>query len=611
MDAKLREDLFRRYAASLEKRLEDGAGGEIGGGGGGSQGTSSEEALISTATALLGAYQPDPGHRFRMIRFYDIVENSLRALRGANLRTLETAFATLETVCTNLLLFPWKKEFRCIKLEHPHTVPADGAVGVEVEGHQAFWTCDHKPLILVRWASPPRLKRDSSLKMTRCHSESLHDSLTFTGPYVYQLQSAICDSDLRSLLRSMGYSRDQELQYVVREHPGGSPHLRQLAFELLLAQAECRLLGEVVALSRGTASELEAVEVRRNTREDAAGCADALRRRDSLTGDMTRLSVRPADIERIHLRRSGRPSKSVDVTDSQGHWHQASKPILKASLSLRKEPLFVDTEEDLKDEIIRPGTSLHPAAAPPSHSPVAEFFPIQSPPSEPYSYHLSSLDEIDLYTERGLGGRQTPSRPPSREARDGWPIKSHGMKCQGCGMGCSTLSSCQRCDMILCSSCHAVEPTPCCGFQDYPKTSRPLDGYMPVKEKLSVYTSSAHSHTHPHPHPHPHPLPHSHSHSPLLDKPMISTKLFPSKPLTLSAPSPTGGERLSSGGSRCGFCNKPGATHTCVNCSKVSCDSCMSLYASDMCTRKSLHHNFIPNHQLNYKSSTISHLVYR
>ncbi|KAI4892162.1 hypothetical protein NFI96_007742 [Prochilodus magdalenae] len=43
--------------------------------------------------------------------------------------------------------------------------------------------CD-KPFILVLTtvpphtdSSPPRLKRDSSLKMTRCHSESLHDSL--------------------------------------------------------------------------------------------------------------------------------------------------------------------------------------------------------------------------------------------------------------------------------------------------------------------------------------------------------------------------------------------------------------------------------------------------
>lgn len=112
MDAKLREDLFRRYVASLENRLEEGTGE----GRGDKQGAKTEEALISTATALLGSYQPDPGQRFRMVRFYDIAENSLRTQRGANLRTLETAFATLETICTNLLLFPWKKEFRCIKV---------------------------------------------------------------------------------------------------------------------------------------------------------------------------------------------------------------------------------------------------------------------------------------------------------------------------------------------------------------------------------------------------------------------------------------------------------------------------------------------------------------
>ncbi len=111
MDAKLREDLFRRYVASLENRLEEGAGE-----GGDKQGAKTEEALVSTATALLGSYQPDPGQRFRMVRFYEIAENSLRTQRSANLRTLETAFATLETICSNLLLFPWKKEFRCIKV---------------------------------------------------------------------------------------------------------------------------------------------------------------------------------------------------------------------------------------------------------------------------------------------------------------------------------------------------------------------------------------------------------------------------------------------------------------------------------------------------------------
>ncbi|KAI4878232.1 hypothetical protein NFI96_016271 [Prochilodus magdalenae] len=47
--------------------------------------------------------------------------------------------------------------FKMIKLplEHPHTVPADGAVGVEVEGHQAFWTCSNKPFILVLTTVPP------------------------------------------------------------------------------------------------------------------------------------------------------------------------------------------------------------------------------------------------------------------------------------------------------------------------------------------------------------------------------------------------------------------------------------------------------------------------
>ncbi|KAM8862976.1 spermatogenesis-associated protein 2 [Spinachia spinachia] len=562
MDAKLKEDLFRRYVTLLERRLE--VGGEYAAIGSApaarDRGRHKDgEALLSTATALLGAYQPDPGQRFRMVRFYEVVESSLRCQRGGNIKSLERAFHTLETVCTNLLLFPWKKEFRCIK--------------------------------------------------------------TFTGPYVYHLQSAISDGELHTLMRTIGYACDHDAQFRLQEHPGGSNHLRQLAFELFLAQAECRLLGEVVALARGSASELEALELRRGCRDDAAGCAEALRRRDSLGADMSRLSVRPPDIERPHghhLRRGSRPSKSVDVTDGAGHWHAAmSKPVLKASLSLRKEPLFVDAEEDVKDEILRPCTSasLFSVAAAPSYSPVADFFPIQSPPpADAYtSYHLSSLDEIDLYTERGVGtgGRQTPSRPPSREPRDAWLLKAHGgVKCQGCGLGCSSMAACPRCDTILCPACHDVDPSPCCGLQDYhAKPARPLDGYIPVKEKLSVY-SNAQSHLHPHPltlthshsHPHPHPQ--------MAEKPLMSAKLFASKSVALTTPK-GGGERLSLGGSRCGFCNKPAASHTCVNCSKVSCDSCMGLYGKDICTRKNPQHSFVPNHQLNFKSGTVSHMVYR
>ncbi|KAI4889520.1 hypothetical protein NFI96_000092 [Prochilodus magdalenae] len=55
------------------------------------------------------------------------------------------------TVCANSSF--WLQ--RAHQLEHPHTVPADGAVGVEVEGHQAFWTCDSRPFILVLTTVPP------------------------------------------------------------------------------------------------------------------------------------------------------------------------------------------------------------------------------------------------------------------------------------------------------------------------------------------------------------------------------------------------------------------------------------------------------------------------
>lgn len=439
---------------------------------------------------------------------------------------------------------------------------------------------------------------------------------------MYQLQSAIPEADLWSLMRVIGYTCDQDSQFHLQEHVGGTNHLRQLSFELFLAQAECRLLGEVVALARGSASELEALELRRGCRDDAAGCAEALRRRDSMGADMGRLSVRPLDIERPHahhLRRGSRPSKSVDVTDGAGHWHAAvSKPVLKASLSLRKEPVFVDTEEEMKDEIIRPSTlaSHCSVVAPPSYSPVADFFPIQSPPpADAYtSYHLSSLDEIDLYTERGgTGGRQTPSRPPSRELRDerdGWLLKAHaGVKCQGCGLSCTAVAYCQRCDMILCSACHNVDPSPCCGLQEYHiKSPRTLDGYVAVKDKLSVYSNT---HSHPHLHLHPLTLTHPNPHTQMVEKQLTSTKLFPNKSVAMTTPKGGSSERLSLGGSRCGFCNKPGATHTCVNCSKVSCDSCVSLYSNDMCTRKNSQHSFVPNHQLNFKSGTISHLVYR
>ncbi|KAI4895455.1 hypothetical protein NFI96_031268 [Prochilodus magdalenae] len=68
-----------------------------------------------------------------------------------------------------------------LRLEHPHTVPADGAVGVEVEGHQVFWTCDSKPFILVLTTVPPQTdslgvstKTKAGLQLEDIHVVILH-----------------------------------------------------------------------------------------------------------------------------------------------------------------------------------------------------------------------------------------------------------------------------------------------------------------------------------------------------------------------------------------------------------------------------------------------------
>ncbi|KAI4879283.1 hypothetical protein NFI96_006044 [Prochilodus magdalenae] len=65
------------------------------------------------------------------------------------------------------------------KLEHPHTVPADGAVGVEVEGHQVFWTCDNNPFILVLTTVPPHTDSLGASTETKAGLVTEDDPLPF------------------------------------------------------------------------------------------------------------------------------------------------------------------------------------------------------------------------------------------------------------------------------------------------------------------------------------------------------------------------------------------------------------------------------------------------
>ncbi|XP_028926473.1 spermatogenesis-associated protein 2 [Ornithorhynchus anatinus] len=109
MEARYKDDLFRKYVQFHEARA-DGADP-----GGRRRGASGDEGLRGAASALLSLQQVEPPARFRLLQFYEVAEGSLRGLRSSNLRALRGAFGLLETLGINLFLYPWKKEFRSIK----------------------------------------------------------------------------------------------------------------------------------------------------------------------------------------------------------------------------------------------------------------------------------------------------------------------------------------------------------------------------------------------------------------------------------------------------------------------------------------------------------------
>lgn len=107
MDTKYKDDLFRKYVQFHEGKVDTTPG---------KQQPGSDEYLRMAAATLLSLHNVDPLYRFRLIQFYEVVESSLRSLSSSSLSALHCAFSMLETVAINLFLFPWKKEFRSIKV---------------------------------------------------------------------------------------------------------------------------------------------------------------------------------------------------------------------------------------------------------------------------------------------------------------------------------------------------------------------------------------------------------------------------------------------------------------------------------------------------------------
>ncbi|XP_036039358.1 spermatogenesis-associated protein 2 isoform X2 [Onychomys torridus] len=399
------------------------------------------------------------------------------------------------------------------------------------------------------------------------------------------IKSTLLEKDIRAILRYMGYEPELGTAYKLKELVE-SLQVKMVSFELFLAKVECeQMLGIHSQVKDKGYSELDVVTERKSSTEDVHGCSDALRRRaeskEHLTTSIARVALQKSASERAakdyYKPRVTKPSRSVDAYDS--YWESRKVPS-KASLSLRKEPLAMDVADDLKDEIIRPSPSLLTMSSSPHGS------PDDLPPISPItglgllrSTYFSTQEDVDLYTDsepRASYRRQDALRP------DVWLVKNdaHSIyhkrspptkesalsKCQNCGLSCSS-SLCQRCDSLL--GC--------------PSGSKP----SAFLSKASAHDSLIHG-------------------TPMREKYMGQTQGLDRLPPVHLKPKPS-----TTGTSRCGFCNRVGATNTCTQCSKVSCDACLGAYHYDPCCRKSELHKFMPNNQLNYKSTQFSHLVYR
>uniref|UniRef100_H3BDV2 Spermatosis associated 2 n=1 Tax=Latimeria chalumnae TaxID=7897 RepID=H3BDV2_LATCH len=485
--------------------------------------------LKSVASAYLNLSHIDPLCRFGIIRFYKVAENSLKILKSSSLSALLNAFQTLETISVNLFLCPWKKEFKKIK--------------------------------------------------------------TYTGPFVYYVKSTLCEEDISYILSYMGYSQEQETVFELKG-PVNTSQVKMVSFDLFLAKLECELQLEIFSQVKDKGcSELNVLTERKNSKEDMRGCIDVLKRHmehmEEVSLSISRLPPHKSGSERAHKsytkQKVSKPSKSVDLYEN--HWENKSKPPLVTSVSLRNKPLYVDTSEDIKDEIIRPTPSLLTISSSP-HGGSEDFLSIS--PNDAvrtnitYSSYIPCLEELDLYTDPDSKSTQYPKRQE--------PTKTDvcGVKNDVYHKRMFTKETCYMCEisiceMKMCNQCHADHVYEC--QQEYIKVLKQSSSAV----KTPVLQNDSYS-----------------SGPTLREKAQyISQSQSQERSSALST------KTKASTSLRCGFCNKVGAANTCVNCSKVSCDMCKSSYCSDHCCRKNETHKFMPNSQLNFKSNRVSHQVYR
>ncbi|XP_030358407.1 spermatogenesis-associated protein 2 isoform X2 [Strigops habroptila] len=231
MDSKYKDDLFRKYVQFHECKLSASDN---------KQRPINDEYLRVAAAAFLCLPKIDPFYRFRLIKFYEMAENSLRSVKSSSLHSLHNAFSMLETVGINLFLYPWKKEFKNIK--------------------------------------------------------------TYTGPFVYYVKSALTEDDVRQILNYMGYVQELGTMYKLKEQVDAI-QVKMVSFELFLAKVECEQLVEIhLQVKDKGYSEVDVINERKNSTEDIRGCSEAMKRRveckENLNTSMARMVLQKSASER-------------------------------------------------------------------------------------------------------------------------------------------------------------------------------------------------------------------------------------------------------------------------------------------------------------------------
>ncbi|XP_067904303.1 spermatogenesis-associated protein 2 [Heterodontus francisci] len=436
---KIRDTLFRKYVQICELKLseKDHIVDDVG--------------LKKTATSLLDLYRQESSERFKMFRFYDMVENALRMLRTSSLSALLTAFGILETFCTNLFLYPWKKEFKTIK--------------------------------------------------------------TFTGHFVYYIKSALCDDDIWNILYHIGYYHEKEMYEL--KNKVNTNRVKLMSFELFLAGIECENLLEICSQIKGKGySELNVIEERKNSTEDVRGCIDALKRQRRLMEGLhtsgTRMDYRRSDSERLtnsYMKQlMYKPSLLLDTDEN--HLEKQLNKVHLTPVHHKKEMVYSSSFEDMVDEIYRPTPSLLAMSSSPRLG--SEEY-LQSPNDSwraetNLNTTFHALDDLDLYTAEDPRSTLTPrwadtTSHSTRLIKNNDPrgvyhetphftkesvSNAVALKCQLCGISSGT-STCQKCDQVLCNQFQdngECTLYPC--RQEHPRAVGILSRSSSVQNDLSV-----------------------------------------------------------------------------------------------------------------------------